>query len=114
MRVGTTLSVVAALLLAIVVGPQVDAGNNVPTGGADAAASATRGTAAQVTPTAPPPSVEPGDSLDIPANSGSGRRVVYSKGVMRVWLIEADGTLYNTHRVSGRSDRPNYGTYAVW
>jgi lipoprotein-anchoring transpeptidase ErfK/SrfK len=91
------------------------------------AASANRGTAIQETPTlAPPPAVldtTPAnadrsivhvDSLQLPADSGSGRRVVYSKSIQRVWLIEADGTLYNTHRVSGRMDQPNPGTYAVW
>jgi len=114
MRVGTTLSVAAALLGALVLGPHVAAENAVPTGGAEALSSATRGTSVQVTPTMPPPVVEPGDQLEVPANSGSGRRVVYSKGIMRVWLIEEDGTLYDTHRVSGRLDQPNYGTYAVW
>ena len=114
MRVGTTLSVAAALLGALIVGPHVGADDQGLSDGAAAAEAATRGTTAQVTPTAPPPSVAPGDSLDIPTNSGTGRRVVYSKGIMRVWLIEADGTLYNTHRVSGRIDRPNFGTYTVW
>lgn len=114
MRVGTTLSVAAALVVTMLVGPHVVADDDAITDGAGAAAAATRGTTAQVTPTAPPPSVEPGDSLEIPANSGAGRRVVYSKGIMRVWLIEEDGTLYQTHRVSGRIDRPNYGTYTVW
>ncbi|MFM2073519.1 MAG: hypothetical protein RLZZ623_3783 [Actinomycetota bacterium] len=80
----------------------------------EAAGSATRGTAVQVEATFPPPPVVPGDSLELPADSGSGRRVVYSKGAQRVWLLEADDTLYNTHRVSGRMDQPAYGTYAVY
>jgi L,D-transpeptidase catalytic domain len=81
---------------------------------ADGAGAATRGTAVQVVDTQAPPSTELGDSLEIPADSGSGRRVVYSKGIQRVWLIEEDGTIYDTHRVSGRMDQPNYGTYTVW
>ncbi len=81
---------------------------------ADSSGGATRGTAVQVADTQAPPSTELGDSLEIPANSGSGRRVVYSKGIQRVWLIEDDGTIYDTHRVSGRTDQPNYGTYTVW
>ncbi len=81
---------------------------------ADSSGTATRGTAVQVADTQPPPSTVVGDSLEIPADSGVGRRVVYSKGVQRVWLIEDDGTIFNTHRVSGRMDQPNYGTYAVW
>jgi hypothetical protein len=81
---------------------------------ADGTGTATRGTAVQVADTQAPPSTELGDSLEIPANSGAGRRVVYSKGIQRVWLIEEDGTIYDTHRVSGRMDQPNYGTYTVW
>lgn len=81
---------------------------------ADGGGSATRGTAVQVADTQAPPSTELGDSLEVPANSGSGRRAVYSKGIQRVWLIEEDGTIYDTHRVSGRMDQPNYGTYTVW
>jgi lipoprotein-anchoring transpeptidase ErfK/SrfK len=73
--------------------------------------------AMQVTETLPPPTTTataPGDSLDIPQGSGSGRRVVYSKSVMRVWIIEDDGTLFHTHRVSGLDSQPNPGTYSVW
>ncbi len=85
--------------------------------GATAAGSAQCGPAVQVTETLPPPPepvLAPGDSLVLPADSGSGRRIVYSKGIQRVWLIEADETLFDTHRVSGRPDQPQYGTYTVW
>jgi len=82
----------------------------------------TRGTQAQVTETLPPPSttttttttLPPPDAL--PANSGAGRRVVYSKSAMRVWTVEADGTVSKTHLVSGRRtwDQPLPGTYSVF
>lgn len=118
MRAGTTrsvaISVAAVVMVLVVVGTQALASMSLSTTGADASESAVRGQQVQVTETMPPPYVAPGDSLDIPANSGEGRRVVYSKGVMRVWLIEADGTIFHTHRVSGRLDQPNYGTYRVW
>ncbi len=83
---------------------------------AEATDTARRGTAVQVTETLPPPPVpvlEPGDSLDVPAGSGDGRRIVYSKGIQRIWLIDDDGTVFDTHRVSGRMDQPDYGTYVV-
>ena len=83
---------------------------------AEATGTAQRGTAVQVTDTLPPPPVpvlEPGDSLDVPVASGEGRRIVYSKGIQRIWLIEDDGTVFDTHRVSGRMDQPEYGTYVV-
>jgi len=49
-----------------------------------------------------------------PANSGGGRRIVYSKGQQRVWLMEANGYITNTHLVSGRYDIPAYGYYHVY
>jgi L,D-transpeptidase catalytic domain len=109
LRHGIVLMTVAVLVAAVPIayGDGVDA----PAGGG---AHATRGTAVQVGETLPPPTVEPGDSLEVPANSGVGRRIVYSKGIQRMWLIEDDGTIYDTHRVSGRADQPNYGTYTVW
>ncbi len=77
-----------------------------------------RGTAAQVTDTLPPPPTTttlPPEWV-LPANSGSGRRVVYSKSRMRVWTVEADGTVSKTHRVSGRRtwNQPSPGTYSVF
>ncbi|MCU1501126.1 MAG: murein L,D-transpeptidase, partial [Ilumatobacteraceae bacterium] len=56
----------------------------------------------------------PGLSTDIPANSGSGQRVIYAKRAQRVWLINPDNTVLRTYRVSGRMDQPNPGTYHVW
>lgn len=77
-----------------------------------------RGTQAQVTDTKPPPptttTLPP--SWVLPANSGDGRRVVYSKTHMRVWTVEADGTVSKTHLVSGRRtwNQPLPGTYSVF
>jgi lipoprotein-anchoring transpeptidase ErfK/SrfK len=76
-----------------------------------------RGTQLQVTPTVPPPvttTTLPPDQL--PANSGTGRRVVYSKPRQRVWTVEADGTVSKTHLVSGRItyNQPSPGTYSVF
>jgi lipoprotein-anchoring transpeptidase ErfK/SrfK len=72
-----------------------------------------------VTPTIPPPTtttttIPPRDRL--PADSGSGRRVVYSKSLQRVWAVEADGTVVKTHLVSGRLtwNQPIPGTYNVF
>ena len=76
-----------------------------------------RGTQLQVTPTVPPPvttTTLPADAL--PGNSGSGRRVVYSKPRQRVWTVEEDGTVSKTHLVSGRLtwNQPLPGTYKVF
>jgi lipoprotein-anchoring transpeptidase ErfK/SrfK len=64
--------------------------------------------AAQEEP-APPPA-EPG----VPVDSGAGRRIVYSNGQQRVWLVEEDGTVADTHLVSGRRNFPRPGNYAVF
>ncbi|MEO6125494.1 MAG: L,D-transpeptidase [Ilumatobacteraceae bacterium] len=60
--------------------------------------------------TAPPST----DNSALPLSSGAGRRVVYSKVRMRVWKVEADGSVSETYRVSGRMDQPLPGTYQVF
>jgi lipoprotein-anchoring transpeptidase ErfK/SrfK len=79
-------------------------------------------------PAAPPPSDVPPppaaaaaaapaatlDASSIPANSGSGRRVVYSVSSQRVWLVNEDGSLHGTWLVSGRAGEPNLGNYSVF
>ena len=79
-----------------------------------------RGEAEQVTDTLPPPPTTTTTTLPpewaLPANSGVGRRVVYSKSRMRVWAVEADGTIAKSHLVSGRRtwNQPLPGTYSVF
>jgi hypothetical protein len=51
---------------------------------------------------------------EAPANSGAGRRIVYSNTDQRVWLIEADETVTTTYLVSGKRDTPAAGTYSVF
>jgi len=50
----------------------------------------------------------------LPANSGTGRRVVYDRGQQRVWAVEEDGTVVKSHAVSGRLHEPYAGTYSVY
>lgn len=50
----------------------------------------------------------------VPADSGSGRRIVYSNTAQRVWLIEDDGTIRDSYLVSGRRNTPSAGTYSVY
>lgn len=79
-----------------------------------------RGTQLQVTPTDPPPPTTTTTTLpphlQLPANSGEGRRVVYHKSRQRVWTVEADGTVSKTHPVSGNLtwSKPHAGTYQVF
>jgi len=41
------------------------------------------------------------ESTALPADSGTGRRVVFARGAQRVWLVAADGTVAATYLVSG-------------
>lgn len=55
------------------------------------------------------------DETALPANSGKGRRVVFSQSAQRVWLVESDGTVARTYPVSGsRYDNLAPGTYSVF
>lgn len=119
-RLGAALVAVVSFIAAVLVGVGVAGGTPARAEGVDtfsgadaatASAPGRRGTPVQLTeaPAPPPPSAHP-----VPDGSGTGRRVVYSKGQMRVWLIEADESVTRTYRVSGRLDQPNYGTYRVW
>jgi hypothetical protein len=44
----------------------------------------------------------PAPDFSLPANSGTGRRIVYSKSLQKVWVTNSDGALIKEHRISGR------------
>lgn len=50
----------------------------------------------------------------VPADSGTGRRVVYSIEQQRVWLVAGSGTVESTYLVSGRLSQPGPGSYRVY
>ncbi|MCK7626317.1 hypothetical protein MUU72_24970 [Streptomyces sp. RS10V-4] len=56
------------------------------------------------TPPAPPA---------VPAQSGTGKRVVYALDAKRVWLVGADGTAQRTFPVTPSAVSPAPGTYPV-
>lgn len=103
-------------------GGDVDAPVATNVAAADAPAQATRGSSIQETPTLPPPPTEEPTTTvqaappntDVPYLSGSGRRVVYSKNQMRVWIVDTNNVTLRTYRVSGRFGQPNPGTYHVF
>jgi hypothetical protein len=62
-----------------------------------------------------PPNVGPGPrGWALPANSGSGRRAVYSNSLQHVWVVEANGRVVRDYPVSGRRGLPKPGTYRVY
>lgn len=79
-----------------------------PPAGGDGLPDGARGNPDQATDTFPPPPTTtttttlPPDPTRLPEETGSGRRVVYSKSRQRVWLIEADESIARTYPVSGR------------
>ena len=57
----------------------------------------------------------PAQLAALPDDSGTGRRVVYSEGRQRVWLVDKGGTVVRTYLVSGSVyDNLDPGTYAVY
>jgi hypothetical protein len=61
------------------------------------------------------PNVGPGPrGLGLPANSGAGRRAVYSNSMQHVWIVEGNGQVIRDYPVSGRRGLPNPGTYQVY
>lgn len=73
-----------------------------------------RGEQMQITP--PPTVAAASDPFLLPANSGSGRRAVYSKSQQTVWAIDENEVVIKAHRVSGRQNplHPSPGVYRVW
>jgi hypothetical protein len=60
------------------------------------------------------PAEEPAD-VPLPADSGSGRRVVFDMSEQRVWLVGANDTVRRTYPVSGsRTDNLAAGSYEVY
>ncbi len=56
----------------------------------------------------------PAAASPLPFNSGSGRRIVYSRAQQRIWAVDENGNVVKTHRVSGRMYEPYAGTYYVY
>lgn len=55
------------------------------------------------------------ESTALPARSGRGKRVVFSEGRQRVWLVGSDGVVDQTYLVSGSIyDNLEPGTFSVY
>jgi hypothetical protein len=59
--------------------------------------------------------VDTGRAPAVPADSGSGRRVVFDMSDQRVWLVDPGDKVRRTYLVSGSlTDNLKPGTYAVY
>jgi len=63
-------------------------------------------------PASPKPSASP-QAAGVPAKSGAGRRVVYSLGQHRVWLVDADDTARRSFTVWPGTVNPAVGSYTL-
>lgn len=52
--------------------------------------------------------------VPVPDESGNGRRIVYSNGQQRVWMITESGRLWDTYLITGRRGIPATGHYKVF
>jgi hypothetical protein len=50
----------------------------------------------------------------LPADSGTGRRIVYAQHRGHVWVVGADGLVVRDYPVTGRIGRPSPGSYRVF
>ncbi|MEU4873860.1 hypothetical protein [Streptomyces sp. NPDC021608] len=64
-------------------------------------------------PSAAPKPSAPAQAARVPDKSGAGRRVVYSLGQHRVWLVDADDTARRTFTVWPGTVNPAVGSYTV-
>ncbi|KLR60149.1 hypothetical protein IMCC26207_110395 [Actinobacteria bacterium IMCC26207] len=54
------------------------------------------------------------ESVELPAESGSGKRMVMSISQQRVWWVDEAGAEIRTALVSGRANTPQTGTFQVY
>jgi hypothetical protein len=97
---GLTAGAVAAV---VVLGVQADRGPN-PT------ATATRPSASA----SPRPSASKSAPAPVPDDSGTGRRVVYSLGQKRVWLVDASDVSRRSFAVWPGTVSPDPGSYTIF
>lgn len=112
MRMRAALLCLLACLIGI--GSGIAHGDDPAPPAAATAAAARTGNVEQVTPTEPPPTTMPPPETFVPAGSGTGKRVIYSKSLQLVWAVDATEHLVRSYRVSGRMDQPKVGSYQVF
>ncbi|MDX6354343.1 MAG: hypothetical protein QOF98_1246 [Streptomyces sp.] len=109
---GTLISGLVAAALIAVGALAADAAGSAP-GYPLAAAGTSGGGAARPAP-APRESANPHDPRLLPADSGSGERVVYSLTRGRVWLVTEDEQVARTYPVTAGNLPPTLGAHLVF
>ncbi|KUM72474.1 L,D-transpeptidase [Streptomyces sp. ISL-22] len=104
-KVWVTGLTVAAIAAVAVLAVQADKGPHPTATAARPSASASAGAS-------PAPSKSAGPAA-VPDGSGTGRRIVYSLGQKRLWLVDASDATRRTFTVWPGTVSPDPGTYAV-
>jgi len=79
------------------------------------ASPARQATIVRTEPVQPEQSTDAAARPALPADSGTGRRIVFSEGRQRVWLVSGAGEVQRTYPVSGSVyDNLDPGTYEVF
>jgi hypothetical protein len=105
---GLTAGATAAV---VVLAVQADHGPH-PTAAATPARPSASATASPH-PSASPKPTEAPETPEVPAASGTGRRVVYSLGQKRVWLVDASDKATRTFTVWPGTVSPDPGAYSI-
>ena len=81
----------------------------------DASRSSTERSVSDALEVVAEPVADNGDTSALPADSGSGRRVVFSKSAQRVWLVDDEESVASTYLVSGSvTNNLGPGSYEVY
>lgn len=111
MRLARAAAAASLLLVALVVPAPAQAATS-------SSGSTTTSGALLSAPRTPPPATKPSVPSwwrPVPANSGTGRRIVYSMKVpQQVWVIDGAGRVLRQFKASGRTDTPRAGSYRVY
>jgi hypothetical protein len=92
--------------------PSVATGSPEPTPAQDVSKAVLESAPASQAPEAEEPAV---DLLALPADTGTGRRIVFAQGAQRVWLVRDDESVARTYLVSGSvTDNLQPGAYEVF
>ena len=118
----TAAASIAAALPALGAVPSVDwsvASGSTTTARPSRAAAATVAVVREAAPTRPSAATIAAaraykPTRKLPADSGVGRRIVYSQHRGHVWVVGADGRVVRDYPVTGRIGRPSPGSYRVF
>ncbi|MEO7804790.1 MAG: L,D-transpeptidase [Actinomycetota bacterium] len=115
------LSASLACVLALLVSGQAEGQTPSPEPSPTVTASPSPSPSPAPEPAAPSPSPEPAApgatapvGPPLPAGSGTGRRIVYSNSLQRVWLVEENEVIVRSYLVSGRRGMPKAGVHRVF